>query len=157
MERIFQILLFFFLFCFSCSEAFSCTCIVSPLSKRFKKAEAVFIGKIAKDIPQNKAEIQNAKDGLPVLEVVKVWKGIKKEFVAIEFADFPKSSGTCPILYRFEEDKEYLVFAYGKGLKVEVECSDTRPLKAEYLDYTGREISKLNNFWFRFWTKVNPF
>src|SRR5688572_19095462 len=149
MKKIFQFSLFFFLFFLSCSEAFSCTCVFSPLSKRFKKADAVFIGKIAEDIPENNAEIQNAKEGLPILEVVKAWKGIKKEYVAINFDDFPKSSGNCSILYRFEEDKEYLIFAYGKDLKVEVECSDTRPLTDKY-DHTMREISKLNDFWFRF-------
>lgn len=156
MKKVFQIFIFLFICNFGVAEILGCTCVLDSLSKRYKKAEAVFIGKIDKDIPENDSKIQNAKEGLPVLEVVKSWKGVKKEYIAIDFADFPKSSGTCPILYTFEEDKEYLVFAYGKDLKVEVECSDTRHLKAEY-DYTTREISKLNSFWFRFWADVKFF
>ncbi len=156
MRKVFQFLTINLIISLGYSIAFACTCVNGSLSKRFKKAEAVFIGKITDFEDKDRPNIQNYQEGLPVLRVVKSWKGVKKENIAIDFADFPKSSGTCPILYRFEDDKEYLVFAYGKELKVEVECSDTRLLKAEY-DYTTKEISRLDNFWFRFWTKINPF
>jgi hypothetical protein len=156
MKKAFRISLFFSLVFFSFTAALACSCVLNPLSKRFKKAEAVFIGKYAEEIPEDNNEIQNAKDGLPVLEVVKAWKGVKKEYIAIDFAEFPKSVGNCLPFYRFEEDKEYLVFAYGKDLKVETVCSDTRPLTAGY-DYTTEEISRLNNFWFRFRARLNFF
>ena len=156
MKKVFKILILFFLSGFAVSEISACTCVITPLSKRFKKAEAVFIGKIAEDVPENDSEIQNAKNGLPVLEVIKSWKGIRKDYVAVDFAEFPNSSGTCPVLYYFEEDQEYLIFAYGKDLKVEVQCSDTRPLRARYNE-TTEEISKLNSLWFRSWAKLNPF
>ena len=155
MIRVFQIFIFFLLFSFGATEILSCTCVNSSLSKRFKESEAVFIGKIAENTPENDSEIQNMKEGLPVLEVIKSWKGVKKKYIAVDF-DFSNYSGSCSALLRFEEDKEYLVFAYSKDLKVEVECSDTRPLKAES-NYTTREISKLNNFWFRFWARIKPF
>ena len=156
MKKLYSGLIFGFIFSFGYLTVFSCTCVNSPLAKRFKKAEAVFIGKIADVKNEDPANIQNYREGLPVLSVAKSWKGVKKENVAVDFADFPKSTGTCPILYSFEKDKEYLVFAYGKDLKVEVECSDTRALEAKY-DYTTKEISRLDSFWFRFRAKLNPF
>lgn len=155
MRKAIRILLFIFLFSFGNIAVFPCSCVSDSLSKRFKKAKAVFIGEMAdfedKDIPN----IQNYREGLSVLYVVRAWKGVKKEYIAVDFND-EFSSGNCSILYRFEEDKQYLVFAYGKELKVERVCSDTRAIRDEY-DWTIKEISQLNSFWFRFWAKIKPF
>jgi len=156
MKRLCSVLLLSFIFCFGYLQAFSCTCVLDDLSKRYRKADAVFIGRIYDYDDEDIPKIQNYKKGLLVLLVKKSWKGVKKEFIAIDFEDFPKSVGTCPILYNFEEGKDYLVFAYGKELKVEVECSDTRVLKGEY-EYTTKEISRLDSFWFRFRSKLNLF
>lgn len=149
----FAIILFILL---ATSPGLACTCVHTPLSKRFKKADAIFIGKLADDEPEDTRLIQNYSDGLFVFEVVKSWKGIKKEYVSIGLGEFPKSAGNCQLLYHFDEDAEYLVFAYGKDLEVEVECSDTRPLRPSY-DYTTREIAKLDSFWFRFFSRMRPF
>lgn len=151
-----RILVLSFIFCFGYMQVFPCTCVLDKLSKRFRKADAVFVGHIYDYDDEDIPKIQNYKKGLPVLLVKKSWKGIKNEFVAIYFEDFPNSVGTCPILYNFEEEKDYLVFAYGKELKVEVECSDTRALKAEY-NNTTKEISRLDSFWFRFGSKLHLF
>ena len=145
MKRLNQVLFLIFILSFGYSTVYSCTCVHNSLSKRFKKAKVIFIGEITSIKDEKKRNIQNYKRGLPVLEVIKSWKGVKKDYIAIDFADFPKSSGTCPILYQFEKDKQYLVFAYENDLKVEVECSDTRALKAKY-DYKSKEISRLNSF-----------
>lgn len=114
MKKLHSALIIGFIFGFGSLNAFSCTCVLDDLSKRFRKADAVFVGEIYEYEAEEVPKIQNYKEGLPVLLVNKSWKGIKKELVAIDFGDFPKSSGTCPIFYKFEEDKEYLVFAYGK-------------------------------------------
>lgn len=156
MKRVFAVFIFAVIINFGYLKVYSCTCVLDDLSKRYRKAQAVFVGKIADVEDGDKKNIQNYKEGLPVLYVVKSWKGVKKEYVAIDFEDFPKSVGTCSILYKFDEDKEYLVFTYGKEFKVEVECSDTRALKAEYND-TAKEISRLDNFWFRSKSKLKLF
>lgn len=156
MKKGFQASLFFLLIFLGFKTSLACTCVLDSLSKRFKKAEAVFIGKVSEDTPEDVTQIQNAKEGLQILEVIKAWKGVKKEYIAIDYGNLPKSVGNCAIFYYFEKDTEYLVFAYGKNLKIEPVCSDTRALQAEYNDIT-REIGRLDDFWFRFRARLNPF
>lgn len=155
MKFCFRVLLFVFLLNSSYLTGYACTCVNADLSKRFKKAEAVFVGEVYEFEDADIPKIQNYQEGLPVLLVSKSWKGVKKELIAVDF-NFKDFGGNCPALMKFEEDAEYLVFAYGKDLKVEVECSDTQKLQAKY-DGTVREISKLNSFWFRFWSRYKPF
>jgi hypothetical protein len=140
---------------FCVTDSFACSCVNDLLSRRFKKAEAVFVGGVYDYEDEDIPKIQNYKEGLPVLLVKKSWKGIKKELVSVDF-NLPKKPGACPELYSFDEDADYIVFAYGKELKVEVQCSDTQKLKPEY-DETIKEILKLDSFWFRTWTRLNLF
>jgi hypothetical protein len=136
----------------------ACTCTVNSLSKRFRKADVIFVGRLSIEPDEPSTNIQNYAKELPVLEVVKAFKGVKKEYVAVGF-DFDGATGgggSCPWFYKFEKDEEYLVFAYGRGLKVIVECSDTRPLQAKNDDVT-EQISRLDSFWFRTEARVWPF
>lgn len=135
----------------------ACTCVFDSLKDRFLRAEAVFVGGLYDFEESEKAEIQNFNEGLPVLWVKKRWKGIHKELVAIDF-DFPKGSGgsTCPFFYQFEPKSDYLIFAYGKDLKVAVECSDTQMLTTTY-NNVHKEISRLDSKWFRLKARVWPF
>lgn len=94
------------------------------------------------------ASIQNYKDDFWVFQVKKSWKGIEKEYVAVDLdTSHASPGGTCPWLMP-EKKKDYLIFAYGTQLKVVVECSDSRQLTDKY-DWTTEEISRLNSFWFR--------
>lgn len=143
---------------FFTESAFACTCIINSLSKRFRKAEAVFVGTFGEYENESTSDVQNFKKGLPILEVKKAWKGIKKEYVAVDF-DFEGATGGgvgCPWFYRLEKEKDYLIFAYGKELKVLVECSDSRELTAKY-DWTSEELGKLDSFWFRTKARLWPF
>ena len=133
-----------------------CTCVYGSLKDRYRRAEAVFVGGFYDFEESEKPNIQNYRDGLPVLLVKRQWKGIQKELVAVDF-DFPqKSGGTCPVFYRFEDAVDYLVFAYGKDLRVTVECSDTQKLTTTYGN-VHKEISKLDSRWFRFKGWIWPF
>ena len=154
MRKVIKILLFFSLFSFGNIAVFSCTCVSDSLSKRFKKAKVIFVGELTDYEKSDIPNIQNYRESLPVLYVVRAWKGIKKEYIAVDFDS--EFSANCPTFDMFEKDKQYLVFAYGKELKVTRICSDTRAIRDEY-DWTIREISKLNSSWFRFWAKANPF
>lgn len=138
------------------SSVLCCSCVYGSLKDRYRRAEAVFVGGIYDFEENEKPSIQNYQEGLPVLLVKRKWKGVKKELVAVDF-DFPQGpSGTCPRLYNFKENVDYLVFAYGKDLRVNVECSDTQELAAKY-NNVNEEISKLNSRWFRFKTWAWPF
>ncbi len=146
-----------FLAVFFFSEAVSaCTCVNDKLSKRFRKANAVFVGSLAdRELYESPQNVQNYKDGRFVLFVNKAFKGISKEFVAVDM-DFTGFTTNCPWLDKFDEDKDYLVFAYEKDLKVRVSCSDTMPLRAAY-DSTVKDIGRLDSFWFRTKVRLWPF
>lgn len=136
-------------------SVFGCSCVDSPLSKRYREAEAVFVGGIYELEKDDIPKVQNYREGLPVLLVKRSWKGIRQELVAVDF-DFPPKLSSCPLLMKFEEGVDYLVFAYGKDFAVRAECSDTHKLSGKY-DKTIRDMSALDSFWFRFKTKVWPF
>lgn len=159
MRSNFSILALLLLISFSNHSILACTCVSDSLNKRLKKASAVFIGKVPDEEPENNLLIQRfsaSNNSKQVLEVVKSWKGVEKEFIAIGF-DSANLSISCPILYNFKEDQEYLVFAYGKEFKVNMVCSDTLPIQPEYNSSTQREVRKLSSFSYRFWSRLNPF
>jgi hypothetical protein len=97
--------------------------------------------------------IQNFEEGRPVFKIKKSLKGISKKYVAINLdRDEIATAGMCPILFRFDEGEDYLIFAYGKELTIQSVCSDSRKLKSqspEWDQHTASEIRKLGNFWFR--------
>lgn len=143
----------------------ACTCVVDSLRKRFREAKAIFVGKAVSDEPKDSALIQNNsnKDKLSqTLEVVKGFKGISKEFINVTFDEESLKKGTmCPTLYQFEQNREYLVFAYGKSYEVQTVCSDTWEIPSDR-ESSGYEqlqsyIKKLGSFWFRFRARLNPF
>lgn len=132
----------------------ACTCVANPLEKRFRDAKAVFIGRAISDDPQDKSLIQNIANSdkySQVLEVVKGFKGIKKRFINLTFDEESlRMGGMCPTLYHFEENQEYLVFAYGKNYEVQTVCSDTWEIPNDK-DSFGYEqmqgyIKKLDSF-----------
>lgn len=162
MNKVAQYVLVSILILIGISETFACICVSDSLDKRFKKAKAVFIGQVPKDdsqIPDDESLIQG--DGVQTLEVVKFWKGINKKFIELNFEKLNSSAGNCPTLYFFEEDKQYLVFAYGNKLEVRTVCSDTWviPTDKNAFGYEQMQnyIKKLDSFWFRFWARLNPF
>lgn len=132
-----------------------CSCVDSPLKERFRNATAVFVGGLYDIDEGDKPNVQNYRDGTPVLLVKRSWKGIGKELVAIDF-DFPKQIGACPLLDHFDEGVDYLVFAYGKDLEIRAQCSDTHKLTNEYTGI-NRDMRRLDSFWFRFGARVWPF
>lgn len=143
------------LVCLGCAttSAFACTCVAAPLEQRFRKANAVFAGQAADDsqLPQKTTSIQG--DGEQILSVLKAWKGVTREFVAIRFQELHDSAANCPTLFYFEQGKQYLVFAYGKKLEVQTVCSDTWEIPGEPTSFGYKQMreytDKLDSFWFR--------
>ena len=83
------------------------------------------------------------------------FKGVEKEFIAVDI-DLTGISASCPSLTRLEEDKDYLIFAYGRELKFRADCPDSLELTAGYNDAV-KQISKLDSFWFRTKARLWPF
>ncbi len=165
MKKVFRIFVILVLISLTTSTALACSCVSDSLGKRFKKAKAVFIGKATDDEPDDNSLIQNSSNEdkySQTLEVIKGFKGVKKKFITVDFdVESLKKGGMCPTLYRFEEKQEYLVFAYGNDYEVQTVCSDTWkiPNDKESFGYEQMQgyIRRLDNSWFRFWTRLNPF
>lgn len=160
MKIILSCFLFIFFFSFGIQEILGCSCIEIGLGKRFRKAKAVFIGRVAdeSEIPVDNNLIQG--DGIQTLKVIKSWKGIEKKFIDINF-DFEsaKNGGMCTTLLQLKEGKEYLIFAYGEEYEIQTVCSDTRELDktSPYYEYQEKQMKKLDSSWFRFRSKLHFF
>lgn len=138
----------------------ACSCIVSPLTKRFRESKAIFVGKVVDVNDVSSSKIQNFEEGRFVFEVTKALKGVKRSHVAIDLdADEIAKAGMCPTLYRFDEGDEYLIFAYGEELTIISVCSDSRKLrsKSEVDELAESHLRKLSSFWFRTRVRLWPF
>ena len=142
------------------SNALACVCVAQPLEKRLRTASAVFVGQAAFDLPsQDPSAVQG--QGGQTLSVLKAWKGVTREICLDKFRrKIGKSGAYCPTLYFFEEGQKYLVFAYGKELRVKTVCSDTwkipddpsSPGYEQMREFTRR----LDSFWFRLGSLLRP-
>lgn len=160
MKSVTTIFIFFLLFNFFVTEVLACECVELKLEKRFRKAKVVFIGRVADDseIPDNNNLVQG--DGVQTLKIIESWKGVNKKFIDINFdLESAKNSGMCPTLFLLEEDKEYLIFAYGEEYRIQPVCSDTRVLDkiSPYYEHQEKQMKKLRSFWFRFRSELNFF
>jgi hypothetical protein len=148
----------------SANVTLACTCVSASLGKRFRKAKAVFVGRLT-PAPSDKELVQNYtgedRDS-QTLKVVKAFKGIRRKFISVTF-DVQNLAhvGSCPALYYFKPERDYLVFAYGSKYEVQTVCSDTWEIPADKespgYDQMQGYIKKLDSFWFRLGARLNPF
>jgi len=148
----------------SANVTLACTCASASLGKRFRKAKAVFVGRFTPESPDREL-IQNYSDEdkhAQTLEVVKAFKGIRRKFINVTF-DVQNLAhvGSCPALYYFKPERNYLVFTYGSKYEVQTVCSDTWEIPADKeslgYDQMQRYVKKLDSFWFRLRARLNPF
>lgn len=141
--------------------AFGCSCIINSLPKRFCQSEAIFVGRLAGMDSVVKSRVQNFDEGRPIFKVSKRLKGISQPYVAVNLDwDEIAKAGMCPTLIKFDEEEEYLIFAYGKELTIQSVCSDSRKLKSGTVDWdelTAMEIRQLGSLWFRLKARLWPF
>jgi hypothetical protein len=165
LKFLFRIPLIFALLLLGGHTTLACSCVVNSLGKRFREAKAVFVGRAVSNEPTDNTLIQNNsnKDNYAqTLEVVKGYKGIREKFISVTFDEESlKGSTMCPTLYQFEQNREYLVFAYGKNYQVQTVCSDTWEIpsdkKSSGYEQMQSYIKQLGSFWFRFRATLNPF
>lgn len=161
MKRPSQIsIMFVLLFAFCLQSVNACTVEVLSLRKEFRKANAVFIGKIidVNDVPISEAEKQKV---IPqdwrnetlfskvMVEIKQKWKGnLKKtqEFWGVVFG-----SCRCRQPDNYKLGKEYLIFAQTNNF---IAFCDSNEIS---YDSTKDDIKRLDNFGFRLWSRIYPF
>ena len=116
--------------------AFACTCAKPKTPEgALEQSTAVFAGKVT-GIKINDSRLAATFD------VDRTWKGISSEPIEVKTSTQDTACG-----YFFEEDKEYLVYAYGEtGLDLSTNsCGRTKPLETALADLVvlgeGKELS----------------
>lgn len=120
--------------------AYACSCAMPPGSQKeraeraLSSSEAVFSGEVAV-IERNQKGPFGGVDEVS-FRVSEVWKGPKRETLELTTQSQGIACG-----YHFEEEQEYLVYAYGKGKPFKVDlCSETKPLSK-----AGADLAVLGN------------
>ncbi len=133
-----------------CASACSCMSVGSQkeiVESELLASEAVFSGEVVDfentpNITMMEGEMVtmmggNTATATATLRVSEVWKGPERQTVQVGTA--PNDGVSCG--FPFEEEKEYLVYAYGgkQGLKVDI-CTETKPLSK-----AGADLALLGN------------
>lgn len=158
MKRLF--LLAFVIYILAAPATFACSCVDYQINRRaFRDAKSVFIGTpidswlMGQDADDESRE--SSIFGMQVkFKVEKSWKGIKSsEIIITSDSDLTVS---IPCGFRFLKGKKYLVYAYGGKLEAATMCArDITPLEDD--DFTRKRLKQLNSFWFRTYSRFNPF
>lgn len=120
--------------------AYSCRCAVETRREDFKKASAVFVGKVL-EIKKNE-NYDPQKDALALyeirLKVVKRWKGAREPEIKILSNNGPQ--GACAG-FTFEKDEQYLIYAHGKNKVAHTFCSNSGPVDDKSAQEAIRELN----------------
>jgi hypothetical protein len=120
------------LFSPDCAYACSCAMPSGTQKERAERAlsssEAVFSGRVTA-IEKEVATRRHPGTATATLRVSQLWKGPERATLEVSTASQESACG-----FPFEEEREYLVYAYGKqDLKVDL-CSETKPLSIAEAD-----------------------
>lgn len=139
----------------------ACSIEITPLRKRFRRAESVFVGKVISIAEYNPSEKEKllipeyTRDwkyfSKVTFEINEKWKGDvskKQDFIAIAY--FPCG---CPgdDIDQFKEGEEFLVFTEDNNFVSICGSEETAS------GYTKKKIKRLDSFWFRKWARIYPF
>jgi len=135
----------------SAPEVFPCSCADPSVREKFRAADSVFLGSLIEINPTNPTEDFPLAANMVKFRVEKRWKGARKpEIVALANYDQPGFCGDLSLML----GERYLVYAdREKGqLVIYTDCGPNRNFK-----YAGKEIERLNGFWFRFFARLYPY
>ena len=114
--------------------AYACSCAMPPGTQKeraeraLSSSEAVFSGRVTA-IEKEVATRRHPGTATATLRVSQLWKGPERATLEVSTASQESACG-----FPFEEEREYLVYAYGKlDLKVDL-CSETKPLSIAEAD-----------------------
>ena len=116
--------------------AYACTCLPAPGAERaISDSEAVFSGEVVA-VEKGTATASGPGNDTVTLRVSEAWKGTDQGTLEVRT---PSQEIACG--YHFEEGREYLVYAYGKGEPFKVDlCTETKPLSE-----AGADLALLGN------------
>jgi hypothetical protein len=118
--------------------AYGCECEPPSQSKAYRRAAAVFIGKVIEVRDSNVPIVEGADYSVAVkFRVSRYWKGGGKPELTIHTEQGVLSCNE----FKFEEGAEYLVYANGKQLIAFAGCSRSAPLSDA--DYIRDELKRL--------------
>ncbi|MFT3744859.1 MAG: hypothetical protein QM785_11285 [Pyrinomonadaceae bacterium] len=138
-----------------------CTVEIESLRKQFRRANAVFMGKIIeldngaltskeltripddwRDTPQLISKVS--------FSIEKTWKGSSRK--QAEYVGVPVFDCGCPggKIDELVDGKEYLIFANEKNF---ITVCESAPADREH---TRSQVKQLNSFWFRFFARIVP-
>jgi hypothetical protein len=117
----------------NCNLAFACECVEPTKSpeEAFSEAEAVFSGKVTA-IAVRAGQFDSEK--VVSLDVERAWKGVSNDTDTVNVTTV-SNEGLCG--FPFEENREYLVYAYSREgdvpLRVDI-CGGTAPIESAQKD-----------------------
>jgi hypothetical protein len=126
------------LLCLKYNTAFSCDCIMYPVTSYIKSSDYVFLVKVEKIHKDEDPYITGYRATVIVTEVYKggVEKGVKLEFDSIDNSDCTP---------RFKPDETYLLFAFKKNDKYYVyPCTYSQSVRG-----SGKNIQKIKKYFRR--------
>ncbi len=140
-------------------EASACTVTIVGLRREFRRSNNVFIGEVVnvegvrKDkLPSHLAENWDVLDKI-MFRIKRSWKGKRTGIIDV----FSNVACNCPNrVLKFEPGKEFVIFSdRGFADACSMRVFDTTD-KA-YSEHSRRDMGKLNDFWFRAWSRAYPF
>lgn len=137
----------------STQAVYPCTCAAIGQRRAFKKASAVFIGRVVEINPYQGEPFEYGP--FPIsqsvkLKVEKSWKGAEQpEIIVLSEKYFGWCGG-----FNFQAGDKYLLYAFSHDGKLVTHsvCTRSSPLS----EATG-QVKRLNNFWFRLFARTYPF
>jgi hypothetical protein len=118
--------------------AYACECEPPSQSKAFRRAAAVFAGKVIEVRDSNLPIVEGSDYSVAVkFRVSRYWKGSGKPELTVHTEQGVLSCNQ----FKFQESEEYLVYARGKQLIVFAGCSRSAPLSDA--DYIRDELKRL--------------
>ncbi len=150
-RRPFGVALAALLLCFCGGEALACSCADFSVRRKFRDADAVFVGRVVELAPAEPSEDFPLAMYLVRFEVERRWKGAKgREVEAV--ADFDRK-GWCGDL-NLAVGERFLIYApREKGrLRVRADCGPNMNAA-----HAAEEVRRLDSFWFRAKARLYPY
>jgi hypothetical protein len=150
-KRVFGVTVAALLFSFYVPAAYACSCADPSVREKFRRADAVFVGKVVEMTPIEPSKefpmaIYNVR-----FEVERHWKGARgREVTTVADFDIP---GMCGDL-KLAVGESFLIYAPRENgrLRVLGDCGPNRNVR-----YAGEEIKRLGSFWFRAKARLYPY
>ncbi len=131
--------------------AAACTCNTFSVREKFRRAGAVFVGKVVEKTPTRPSEEFPSAASVVRFEVERRWKGAEgREVTAVADFDAPYACSTLTLTV----GARYLIYAQREQgrLHVYTECSESGAAES-----AADEVKRLDSFWFRTKARLYPY